>query len=93
LILALGFTGPAVGALTTELGVGLTARGTIAIDAGYATAAPGVFACGDAHHGASLIVWAIAHGREAARAVDSYLRGDASYLPARGQDQPFEAGR
>ncbi len=93
LILALGFTGPAVGALTTELGVGLTARGTIAVDAGYATAAPGVFACGDAHHGASLIVWAIAHGREAARAVDSYLRGDASYLPARGQDQPFEAGR
>jgi glutamate synthase (NADPH/NADH) small chain len=93
LILALGFTGPAVGALTAELGVGLTARGTIAIDAGYATAAPGVFACGDAHHGASLIVWAIAHGREAARAVDAYLRGGAAYLPARGQDQPFEAGR
>jgi glutamate synthase (NADPH/NADH) small chain len=52
-----------------------------------------VFACGDAHHGASLIVWAIAHGREAARAVDAYLRGGAAYLPARGQDQPFEAGR
>ena len=39
--------------------------------------------------GASLVVWAIAEGREAARHVDSALRGGPSRLPVRGQDQPF----
>ena len=48
-----------------------------------------MFACGDAHKGASLIVWAIALGRETARHVDAHLRGAASTLPARGLDQPF----
>jgi glutamate synthase (NADPH/NADH) small chain len=51
---------------------------------------PGVFACGDARRGQSLIVWAIAEGRETARAVDAWLRGGPSWLPARGIDQPFE---
>jgi glutamate synthase (NADPH/NADH) small chain len=36
---------------------------------------PGVFACGDARRGQSLIVWAIAEGREAARSCDEYLQG------------------
>ena len=36
---------------------------------------PGVFACGDARRGQSLIVWAIAEGRQAARAVDRHLHG------------------
>jgi NADPH-dependent glutamate synthase beta subunit-like oxidoreductase len=40
-----------------------------------------VFACGDAVRGQSLIVWAIAEGRSAASAVDSYLTGAASTLP------------
>jgi glutamate synthase (NADPH/NADH) small chain len=34
-----------------------------------------VFAAGDANTGASLIVRSIFHGREAARAIDTYLRG------------------
>jgi glutamate synthase (NADPH/NADH) small chain len=34
-----------------------------------------VFACGDARRGASLIVWAIWEGREAARAIDEHLMG------------------
>jgi glutamate synthase (NADPH/NADH) small chain len=40
----------------------------------------GVFAAGDARRGQSLIVWAIAEGREAARGVDEYLTGK-SRLP------------
>jgi glutamate synthase (NADPH/NADH) small chain len=40
-----------------------------------------VFAAGDAQRGQSLIVWAIAEGRSAARGMDAYLMG-ASALPA-----------
>ncbi|MCP4036637.1 MAG: glutamate synthase, partial [bacterium] len=36
---------------------------------------PGVFAAGDCRRGQSLVVWAISEGREAARAVDTYLSG------------------
>jgi len=89
LILALGFTGPDSTALVDELGVALNPRGNIAVDHRYATSVPGVYAAGDAHRGASLIVWAIAEGRELARHVDAALRRDRSALPARGQDLPF----
>ncbi|MEZ4239808.1 MAG: glutamate synthase subunit beta [Myxococcota bacterium] len=41
----------------------------------YRTDVPGIFACGDARRGASLVVWAIREGREAARAVDAFLFG------------------
>ncbi|MCX5745398.1 MAG: glutamate synthase subunit beta [Proteobacteria bacterium] len=83
-ILALGFTGPVL-----ELELRRDARGNVALDPRYATSLPGVFAAGDAHRGASLIVWAIAEGREAARHVDSYLRRGPSAIPAIGQDTPF----
>jgi len=49
----------------------------------YATGERSVFAAGDARRGASLIVWAIAEGRECARSVDRYLTGDTT-LPTRG---------
>lgn len=39
----------------------------------YQTKNPKIFACGDARRGQSLIVWAIAEGRECANTVDSYL--------------------
>jgi glutamate synthase (NADPH/NADH) small chain len=89
LILALGFTGPDANPLVEQLGVALDTRGNIAVDARYATNVPGVYAAGDAHRGASLIVWAIAEGRELARNVDEQLRSTRSVLPARGQDLPF----
>jgi glutamate synthase (NADPH/NADH) small chain len=89
LILALGFTGPDSATLVDQLGVALDARGNIAIDDRYATNVPGVYCAGDAHRGASLIVWAIAEGRELARHVDEALGHDHSSLPARGQDLPF----
>jgi glutamate synthase (NADPH/NADH) small chain len=91
LILAMGFTGPDTTALTAQLGVALDRRGNVAAtEPGWATSVPGVFACGDVRRGQSLIVWAIAEGRETARAVDAWLRGGPSWLPARGLDQPFE---
>jgi len=89
LILALGFTGPDAAPLAAELGIALDARGNITVDPRHATSAPGIYCAGDAHRGASLIVWAIAEGRELARHVDADLRGDRSALPARGQDLPF----
>ncbi len=89
LILALGFVGPDLGPIQAQLGVAIDGRGNIAVDGQYATSVGGVYAAGDAKRGASLIVWAIAEGREAARHVDAYLRGAPSWLPARGQDLPF----
>jgi glutamate synthase (NADPH) small chain len=88
LILALGFTGPDPAGLA-DLGVAFDPRGNVDVDAHYATSAPGIYCAGDAHRGASLIVWAIAEGRELARHVDASLRRERSSLPARGQDLPF----
>jgi glutamate synthase (NADPH/NADH) small chain len=73
-LLAMGFLHPLHEGLLEQLGVDLTDRGNVA-DREYATSADGVFACGDARRGQSLIVWAIAEGRQAARACDAYLSG------------------
>jgi len=73
LLLALGFTGPDTSALVDQLGVALDRRGHIAVDAKCATNVPGVYCAGDARRGASLIVWAIADGRDTAMHVDAYL--------------------
>ena len=74
LILALGFVGPDATPLVDQLGVALDPRGNVIVDKQYATNVRGVFCAGDAHRGASLIVWAIAEGRDLARTVDAYLR-------------------
>ena len=42
------------------------------------TSIDGVFAAGDAKRGQSLIVWAIAEGRSAAKSIDEYLMGTSS---------------
>jgi len=73
--LAMGFTGPEKSELLAQLEVKLDERGNIIRDDNYATAAEGVYVCGDAGRGQSLIVWAIAEGRSAASAVDTYLSG------------------
>ena len=39
---------------------------------------PGVFTAGDMTRGQSLIVWAIAEGRDAARGIDRYLMGETA---------------
>ncbi|MFI5064845.1 MAG: glutamate synthase subunit beta, partial [Streptosporangiales bacterium] len=75
-LLAMGFTGAQQEGLLADLGVEFDARGNVARDASFATSVPGVFAAGDMGRGLSLIVWAIAEGRAAAAAVDTYLEGD-----------------
>jgi glutamate synthase (NADPH/NADH) small chain len=76
-LLAMGFTGPQRDGLLTQLGVELTETGTVRTDETHRTSVPGVFAAGDARRGASLIVWAIREGRDAAASVDAYLRTSA----------------
>jgi len=73
--LAMGFTGPEKSPLLTQLEVQLDDRGIIIRDANFQTSSEGVFVCGDAGRGQSLIVWAIAEGRSAAASVDNYLSG------------------
>jgi glutamate synthase (NADPH/NADH) small chain len=80
-LLAMGFVGPEKPGLLADLGVRLTERGTVWRDASWMTSVPGVFTCGDMQRGQSLIVWAIAEGRSAARGVDAFLMG-RSELPA-----------
>ncbi|MEY4151072.1 MAG: glutamate synthase small chain [Actinomycetota bacterium] len=79
--LAMGFTGPEQNELISTLNVDIDQRGNIVRDENFATSKEGVFVCGDAGRGQSLIVWAIAEGRSAAAAVDKYLVG-ATQLPA-----------
>jgi glutamate synthase (NADPH/NADH) small chain len=73
-LLAMGFSGPVKNRLLTDLAVELDGRGNIATDRAHRTSVPGVFAAGDAHRGASLIVWAIREGRDAADSIDRWLR-------------------
>ncbi|HLB94815.1 MAG TPA: glutamate synthase subunit beta [Nitrospiria bacterium] len=73
-LLAMGFTGPVKEGLLTDLGVKLDPRGNVAVDENYMTNVEGVFACGDMKRGASLIVWAIREGRDAANGIEKHLR-------------------
>ncbi len=77
-LFAMGFVGPEKPGLVEQLGVDLDERGNVARDAAYLTSEPGVFVAGDAGRGQSLIVWAIAEGRAAASAVDSFLTGSTT---------------
>jgi glutamate synthase (NADPH/NADH) small chain len=80
-LLALGFLGPETDTIVSQLGCALTERGNVQAGPDYQTTTPGVFACGDARRGQSLVVWAIWEGRECARGVDAYLMGQ-TWLPA-----------
>jgi glutamate synthase (NADPH/NADH) small chain len=73
-LLAMGFTGPERSRLLSDLDVRLTERGTVWHDGRWMTSEVGVFTAGDMQRGQSLVVWAIAEGRAAARSVDGYLK-------------------
>jgi len=62
------------------LGVEVDGRGNVARDEQFMSTEPGVFVAGDIGRGQSLIVWAIAEGRAAAAAADTFLTG-CSDLP------------
>jgi len=72
-LLAMGFTHVAHAGLVDNLGLELDASGNLAVDEDHQTSRPGVFAAGDAALGASLVVRAIAEGRNVAASIDRWL--------------------
>nr|XP_046492605.1 glutamate synthase [NADH] isoform X2 [Neodiprion pinetum] len=82
-LLAMGFMGPEK-YVATDLEAKLDGRGNYETPGGkYSTSISGVFAAGDCRRGQSLVVWAIAEGRQAAREVDKSLMGSTT-LPSPG---------
>jgi glutamate synthase (NADPH/NADH) small chain len=79
-LLAMGFLGPEKDGMLGQLGVKLTERGNVWRDENWMTSVPGVFTAGDMQRGQSLIVWALAEGRQAAKGIDRYLM-DSTNLP------------
>jgi glutamate synthase (NADPH/NADH) small chain len=80
-LLAMGFTGPVRQGMLEAFGVELDQRGNVHALNEYKTSVEGIFAAGDMRRGQSLIVWAIAEGRKAAAAVDSYLSSQQVAVP------------
>ncbi|MEM7046681.1 MAG: NAD(P)-dependent oxidoreductase [Pseudomonadota bacterium] len=54
-----------------------------------ATNLPGVFAAGDVVRGASLVVWAVADGQQAANAISQYLQGHDYWQPEAVNEEAF----
>lgn len=79
-LLAMGFVHPEHEGMIANLKVELDPRGNVKTNTDKMTSIDGVFAAGDMSRGQSLVVWALAEGREAARGVDKYLMG-VSNLP------------
>ena len=71
-LLAIGFVHPEHSGVLENAEVKLDDRGNIATT-GFQTNQDGLFAAGDARRGQSLVVWAIAEGRRAAKAIDAWL--------------------
>lgn len=72
-LLAMGFLHVEHEGPVEQFGLQIDQRGNVVVK-NWMTSVPGVFAAGDTVKGASLVVHAINHGREAARAIDHYLR-------------------
>ncbi len=73
-IKALGFEPEDLPRLWGVEGLEVTRWGTVLADfATHETSLPGIYACGDIQRGASLVVWAIRDGREAAQAIMAQL--------------------
>ncbi|PZX11849.1 glutamate synthase (NADPH) small subunit [Palleronia aestuarii] len=78
-IKALGFEPEELPKLWGVEGLEVTRWGTVLADfQTHETSLPGVYACGDIQRGASLVVWAIRDGREAAQAILAQLAGGAA---------------
>ena len=76
-LLALGFLGPETDGLLAQLGVAMNERGNVAVDRDQMTSVPKIFSAGDMSRGQSLVVWAIADGRRAAKGINQFLAHDA----------------
>jgi len=73
-LIAIGFSHPEHEGAIDQLRIDVDARGNVKAPV-YATSEPGVFACGDARVGQSLVVTAIAEGRRCARVIDRFFGG------------------
>jgi glutamate synthase (NADPH/NADH) small chain len=73
-IAALGFDPEDLPGLFGEPALRVSRWGTLTIDwSSMMTSLPGVFAAGDIVRGASLVVWGVRDGRDAAAAIDRWL--------------------
>ena len=89
--LALGFTGQDSRAIVDQTDAEFDGRTNVARDEQYMTAAEGIFSCGDAGRGQSLVVWAIAEGRACAAAVERHLMGSTVLPePVAPSDRPID---
>jgi len=75
-ILAMGFLHGEQENLIKQLGITVDERGNIAADANGQTTKPGIFTAGDGHLGPSLVCKAIADGRRAAAAIESWFASE-----------------
>ena len=73
-LLAMGFLHPEGSGILDQLGVETDPRGNVITNQNKMTNIEGVFAGGDMVRGQSLVVWAIAEGRNAAKGVNAYLK-------------------
>ncbi len=72
-LLSMGFVSPVYEGIVKEFGLDLDPKGNIKVDDKFQTSKAKVFAAGDASNGASLVVTAIAKGREAAKKIHTFL--------------------
>ncbi|MFM2150080.1 MAG: hypothetical protein RLZZ187_2386 [Pseudomonadota bacterium] len=80
-IMALGFDPEDLPQAFEEPALPVTRWGTLKVDhRTMMTSLPGVFAAGDIVRGASLVVWAIRDGRDAAEAMHTYMQQKATTL-------------
>jgi glutamate synthase (NADPH/NADH) small chain len=74
-LLAMGFLGPEKKGMLEQFGVELDGAGNVKAGPDKQTNVCKVFTAGDMSRGQSLIVWAIAEGRQAAYGIDAFLMG------------------
>eukprot|EP01018_Ginkgo_biloba_P023041 Gb_24796 [translate_table: standard] len=85
-LLAMGFLGPEQN-IAEKLGLERDNRSNFKADFGkFATSVEGIFAAGDCRRGQSLVVWAIAEGREAAAQVDKFMMEKDAQLKTSFED-------
>ncbi len=92
IFVAIGFGGPSGESIIDQLGTKLDTRNMLSLDHNMMTSTDGVFGAGDVNRGMSLVVWAIAQGRDAARGIDKHLMG-ATTLPASAMTMSMHVGR
>ncbi|HEX2779747.1 MAG TPA: glutamate synthase subunit beta [Gemmatimonadaceae bacterium] len=90
-LLATGYAAPTDAAMLDASGVARDSRGMVATDDAHHTSLAHVFAAGDARRGASLIVWAIREGRDAAAAIDRHLAALATRRSAGAISDPTDS--